>query len=350
MIANKDCRFDFSTEVRPVCCRIVMIVTLIGLDGDIVGAQGRSDRPSLIPLPAAVPAPIDQPVTPEKVELGSLLFFDPRLSGDNRMSCATCHVPEKSFSDGLRLGKGHADKSLRRNTQSLLNVGFYPLLFWDGRARSLEEQALAPIESADEMHQDLHALERELNAVPGYRSRFQSVFSTDVTRRGIAQALAAFQRTLVSRRSPFDRYLLGEKAALSDEALQGLELFQGAAGCVRCHHGPLLSDNKFHRIGIGLDDDGLGAVTGNREDKGKFRTPSLRNIAETGPYMHNGSRASLSEVVIHYYRGVPAAADDGLPLDIAPLSGQSFSEVSALVAFLESLTGEAVAIERPELP
>jgi cytochrome c peroxidase len=266
------------------------------------------------------------------------------------MSCATCHVPEKAFADGLRRAKGANDKELARNTPTLLNVAFFERFFWDGRAETLEQQALAPIESPDEMDQDLDELENELNAVPGHVEQFQGVFGTRVTRGGIAQALAAFQRTLITGPSPFDRYLAGDKRALSASARQGLELFQGSAGCVRCHQGPLLSDGNFYRLGVSLQDEGLAGVTGRKEDTGKFRTPSLRNIARTGPYMHDGSLGTLDDVVTFYYRGVPTTFRDGLPLDIHPLSGQSFSEIPDLVEFLKSLTGEPPQITVPSLP
>jgi cytochrome c peroxidase len=266
------------------------------------------------------------------------------------MSCATCHLPDKAFGDGLAKAKGHGDKTLARNTQTVLNVGFYQRYFWDGRAKTLEEQALGPIQSPDEMHQDLGELEKELNGVPGYVEQFQKNFGTGVTRDGIAKSLAAFQRSLVTKPSPFDRYLAGDKSALSAEAKQGLELFEGSAGCIRCHQGPLFSDSKFYRLGIAHQDDGLAAVTGKQEDKGKFRTPSLRNVSETGPYMHDGSKKTLFEVVEFYYRGVPSKTSDGQPIDVESLSGQSFSEIPALVAFLESLTGEAPKVDPLDLP
>lgn len=322
-----------------------------GLLIGVVTSKAQEGKPKpLMPLPETVPAPKDNPTTPEKVALGKQLFFDPRLSGDNRMSCATCHLPEKAFGDGLARGKGHGGKTLARNTPSLLNAGFYERYDWDGRAKSLEEQALGPIQSPDEMNQDLAELERELNAVPGYVEQFQKVFGTKVTRVGIAKSLAAFQRTLVTKPSPFDRFLAGDKKALSAEAKLGMELFEGSAGCVRCHQGPLLSDNKFYRLGVSFKDEGVGALTGKKEDKGKFRTPSLRNIDQTGPYMHDGSRRTLWDVVEFYYREVPTKPSDGLPLDVQPMLGQSFSEIPALVAFLESLTGEAPKVEPPDLP
>ncbi|QDU98997.1 cytochrome-c peroxidase [Lignipirellula cremea] len=308
------------------------------------------DKPALVPLPAAAPSPRENPTTPAKVALGRQLFFDTRLSGDNRMSCASCHLPDKAFADGLPRSAGNAGQELTRNTPSLLNVAFFERLFWDGRSKSLEEQALAPLQSPAEMNQDLDELEKELNAVPGYRRQFQDVFQSPVTRRGVAQALAAFQRTLVTQPSPFDRYLAGDEEALSDEAKRGLELFTGAADCVRCHQGPLLSDGKYYRLGVSFIDEGRGGVTGAATDKARFRTPSLRNIAQTAPYMHDGSMKTLYRVVEYYYRDAPSSSRPGRELDIRPLTGQSYSEIPAIVAFLESLTGEAPRITAPDLP
>ncbi|MEX0702352.1 MAG: cytochrome c peroxidase [Planctomycetales bacterium] len=313
-------------------------------------APEEAESPPLVPLPRAVPDPKENPATPAKVALGKQLFFDPRLSGDDAMSCATCHLPEKGLADGRPHGVGRKEKPLARNTPGLWNVGFHASFFWDGRAATLEQQALAPIESPEEMNQDLDELERELNAVPGYARQFREVFGTAATREGTARALAAFERTLVAGPSPFDRYLAGEEQALSAEARRGLELFRGEAGCVRCHRGPLLSDGKFYRVGAGFRDAGRGGVTGKKEDRFAFRTPSLRNVAETAPYMHDGSRETLTEVVTFYFREVPAAAPDGLPLDVDPLLGQSFSDIAAVVAFLESLTGETPRIDPPRLP
>lgn len=303
----------------------------------------------MAPLPRTVPAPKENPTTPEKVALGKLLFFDPRLSGDNKMSCATCHRPDKSFSDGLALAKGAGGKTLKRNSPSLLNVGFKTTLFWDGRVKTLEEQALLPIQAADEMNQDLDELEKELNGIPGYVKQFQAVFGTNVTRNGIAKALSAFQRTLVTGPSPYDRFLAGEKVALSAEAKRGMELFFGDAGCVRCHQGPMLSDEKFYRLDSSSD-KGRGMVTGKKEDNYKFRTPSLRNVASRQAYMHDGRYRSLGDVLFFYFRGVPASGPDGLPLDIESLQGVSFMEISDLLAFLEALTGEEPKMMPPELP
>jgi cytochrome c peroxidase len=315
----------------------------------VAESQEHRSANSMILSPLA-PAPADNPITSDEVELGKQLFFDPRLSGDNTMSCATCHLPEKGFADGLPKAKGRGGRQLARNTPGLLNVGFYPSYFWDGRASSLEEQAIVPIQSPEEMNQDLNELERELNAIPGYVAQFRSVFGTPVTRQAIARALAAFERTVVSRDSPFDRYLAGDKSALSEEARQGWELFKGDAGCIRCHRGPNFSDGKFYRLGTTFTDKGRGAITGDRRAFYAFRTPGLRDIARTAPYLHDGSMETLTKVVEFYYRGIPTLSPDGQPLDVEPLLGQSYSEISAIVAFLESLTGDPRPVSKPTLP
>lgn len=315
----------------------------------VVNPSRAEDLTKLVPLPTKVVAPENNPTTPEKVALGKQLFFDARLSGDNTTSCASCHLPEKAFSDGLATGKGRDGKPMRRNTPSLLNVGLFTSFFWDGRAKTLEEQALAPIESPDEMNQSLQELERELGQIAGYVEQFQRVFGTKPTRDGVAKALAAFERSLLSEQPPFDRYLAGEKDALADEAKRGLELFTGEAGCISCHNGPLLSDGNFYRLGVSSSDNGREQVTGVEQDRMRFRTPSLRNVAQTAPYMHDGSHKTLTSVVEFYYRGVPPAVG-GLAPDVESLRGRSYSEVSDLVAFLESLTGEPPKITRPILP
>jgi cytochrome c peroxidase len=338
-------------------CRALLVIgtcvtMLLPVPPGLVVTQARARRASeklMAPLPRTVPAPKDNPTTPARVALGKLLFFDPRLSGDDRTSCATCHRPDRAFGDGLPRAKGAGGKTLRRNTPSLLNVGFYSTFHWDGRARSLEEQALLPIRAADEMNQDLARLETKLNAVPGYARRFRDVFGTGVTRDGIAKALAAFQRTLVTGPSPYDRYLGGDKKALSLEAKRGMALFFGDAGCGQCHRGPLLSDEKFYRLGVSHD-KGRGLVTGKAEDDYKVRTPSLRNVARTGPYMHDGSYRALNDVLFFYLRGVPKSGPDGLPLDVESLQSVTLSEMPDLLAFLEALTGEEPKIAPPKLP
>jgi cytochrome c peroxidase len=196
-------------------------VCLIVFVSSLSLAEKPDTESELVPLPKKVTAPKDNPTTPAKVELGKKLFFDPRLSGDNKMSCATCHMPDKAYSDGLALSPGADGKLLGRNTQTCLNVGFFETFFWDGRAASLEQQAVGPIQSTVEMNQDLDELETELAAIPRYVTEFKEVFGTKPNKDGIARALAAFQRTLVTEASPFDRFLAGEKDALSVEAKEG---------------------------------------------------------------------------------------------------------------------------------
>ena len=213
-----------------------------------------------------------------------------------------------------------------------------------------ERLALGPIQSTVEMNQDLDKLEAELAAIPGYVTEFKEVFGTRPNKDGIAKALAAFQRTLVTEPSPFDRFLAGDKEALSAEAKRGLELFRGDAGCTECHNGPLLSDGKFYRLGVSFKDEGRAKITGKKEDRYRFRTPSLRNIAETGPYMHDGSQKTLDDVVTFYFRGIPDSGPDGLSLDTTSLDGVSFSDIAPMVEFLKSLSGKAPKITPPKLP
>ena len=312
----------------------------------LLSLPGQAEEKTLEPLPAVAPAPDDNPTTEERVALGRRLFFEPLLSGDNSMSCATCHAPEKGFGDGVSLGKGAGGRELARNSQTVLNTGFFSSLFWDGRAASLEEQALGPITSPDEMAQDVDELVDELAAIPSYVAEFKRVFGREVNVDDIARALAAYQRKLITLNSPFDRYLAGDEDALSPAAKQGLALFRGDADCIRCHNGPLLSDGKFYRVGVNNTDVGRAAVTNDPKDRYRFRTPTLRNVAETGPYMHDGSMETLFDVVEFYYRRVPQSGPEGTTLDIESLLWQSYSEIDLIVAFLESLSGELPAQAR----
>ncbi|MCI0389774.1 MAG: cytochrome-c peroxidase [Acidobacteria bacterium] len=338
-------------ESRLFCAILLSFGIGLAMQAYLPTVQSQEPGKKTLPvLPPTALSPADNPTTSEKVALGKQLFFDSRLSGDDSRSCASCHISEKAFADGLPRAKGDGGKELHRNTPALLNAGFYSAYFWDGRAGSLEEQALFPIQAPDEMNQDLPALEKELNAIPAYVAQFQAVFGSRITAANIAKALAAFERTLVSRNSPFDRYLAGDKDALSEEAHRGWELFRSDAGCIRCHSGPNFSDSKFYRLGTSFTDKGRGAITGDKRAFYAFRTPGLRDVARTAPYLHDGSMETLSQVVEYYYRGAPIQSPDGLPLDIAPLLGQSYSEISAIVAFLESLNGEIPQVSPPRLP
>ena len=300
---------------------------------------------------APVPIPPDNPQSDAKVALGRQLFFDPRLSLDNTISCATCHRPEDAWANHQPVDTGIGGRQGTRNSGTVLDAAYMKFQFWDGRATSLEEQALGPIHNPVEMGEELQRVVQKLQAIDVYRAEFTSVFGTDVTTEGIALAIAAFERTVVSGPSPYDRHLAGDRTAMSDAAIRGQRLFDGRAGCRACHAGALFSDQSFHNIGVGMDrekpDVGREAVTGHPADRGAFKTPSLRNVALTWPYMHDGSAATLAEVVEFYDRG--GVPNPTLDVRIRPL-GLTADEQADLVAFLRALTGTQPHIMRPRLP
>jgi cytochrome c peroxidase len=270
-----------------------------------------------------------------QVELGRRLFFDARLSRDGSMSCATCHDPRKRFSDGRAVAPGRNPVRVKRNTPALLNLEARAPYFWDGRASTLEEQALIPLTDPNEMARELSSLERELAADPQYAALFQQAFgSLGVTRVTLARALAAFERTLVSTGSRYDRYLAGDSSALTEEEVRGLRVFTGKGECTTCHDGPLLTDNGFHNIGVAGDDPGRREA--GASPRATFKTPSLRDVSRTAPYFHDGSAATLEEVIEHYARGGDPRAKGFR--DIHPLH-LSASEKRELAAFLRSLDG-----------
>ncbi|MEK4149136.1 cytochrome c peroxidase [Robertmurraya sp. FSL W8-0741] len=293
-----------------------------------------------------IPVPEDNEMTEEKIALGQMLYFDERLSGNNKLSCASCHAPGAGYGDGLATFIGFEGFEGHRNSPTIINSGYYKENFWDGRAGGLEEQALGPIQAEGEMNQNLDELIEELNAVPGYVDEFNKVFNDKITADNIAKAIATFERTIVVKDTAFDKYLAGDDDAISDEAKEGMKLFVGKASCISCHAGPLLSDHNYHNLGM-EGDDGRFAVTGNETDKGKFRTSGLRGIADTAPYMHDGSLATLEDVVNYYNTGGgahPNKSELMKPLNLTQ------EEVSYLVAFLESMSGDIPMVEKPELP
>jgi cytochrome c peroxidase/tRNA A-37 threonylcarbamoyl transferase component Bud32 len=301
-----------------------------------------------------VEVPGDNLLTAEKVELGKQLFFDKRLSADNSVSCASCHDPAKGWSDGQPRSVGVQGQLGRRSAPTLINVAYQKWLFWDGRAHSLEHQALAPVYDPGEMAMPGQAeLEQKLNAIPGYRAQFQEVFGTDVTAGNIAKAIAAFERTLVYGNTPFDRYEAGDKTALSPVAQRGRELFFNKAHCSACHAGPNLTDQAFHNIGIGVDADepdlGRYSVHGQVGNKFAFKTPGLRGISRHPPYMHDGSLPTLEAVVDYYDKG--GTPNDQLDEEIFPLH-LTPDEKRDLVTFLEEglVSPDYPSVQAPELP
>lgn len=280
------------------------------------------------------------------IELGRQLFFDPRLSKGDQFSCASCHVPELGFSDAQATSVGVSGTRLSRNTPHLFNLEPQGLMFWDGRAQGLAEQALGPISAPLEMGLPLGTLTAKLGEVPGYRDRFDRLFDDGLTAKNIALALAAFERTLLSNNAPLDRYLAGQKDALSPAQKRGMALFAGKARCHLCHSGPNLTDNGFHNVGLDSPDLGRYALTKVAVNRGAFKTPGLRNVELTAPYMHNGSLKTLRQVIEFYDQG-GAGHPNTSPM-IEPLN-LSEAEKADLLAFLNALS-DPLTVERPQLP
>jgi cytochrome c peroxidase len=298
-----------------------------------------------------VPIPADNPQTDAKIRLGAQLYFETRLSADNSVSCATCHVPATGWANNHPTDTGIKGQVGGRNSGTVIDAAYMSFQFWDGRAATLEDQALGPIQNPIEMGETLDSVVRKLNAIPGYRDQFRQVFGTDVTPDGIAKAIASFERTIISGPSPFDRFLEGETGALSPAARRGMDLFNGKAHCTPCHGGPMLSDQSYHNLGVGMDrpdpDLGREKVTKDPGDRGRFKTPTLRNIALTPPYLHTGGEKTLLDVVNFYDRGgVPNPDLDPLVMPLHLTQRQKLD----LVAFLEALTGPIPVVVKPDLP
>lgn len=280
-----------------------------------------------------------------RAELGRKLFFDPILSSDRTISCASCHKPEFAFADNAPVSKGVGGALGTRNTPSVMNSTARVSFFWDGRARSLEEQARFPIENPVEMNLPIEQALERLNADPYYSAEFQRLYGGPATVKSLGSALAAFQKTLETTNSPYDRYQLGDDDALSPAAKRGRLLFIDKANCATCHAGEDFTSDRFENIGLyngkELNDRGRGAITGLPQDDGMFKVPGLRNVALTAPYMHNGMFATLREVV-EYYNDPDRFVSDSINRDAKldkPL-GLTEDEIDDIVAFLESLTDD----------
>ncbi|MGL5538410.1 MAG: cytochrome-c peroxidase, partial [Aeromonas veronii] len=320
------------------------------------------------PLPA-VPFPADNPYSRAKVVLGQQLFFDKQLSKGRDISCASCHDPQKGWSDGLSVSVGHLGQKGNRNAPSILNSAFSSTQFWDGRVATLEEQSLHPIQNPIEMALSHDELLARLQASPDYQAAFATAFGDQgITLERIAKAIATFERTIISRDSDFERFVKGDSQALSDKALWGMHLYRTDGRCMNCHSGPLLSQHGFESVGLTyygrgkLEDRGRFLQTRNKADIGRFKTPSLRDVAFTGPYMHNGIFPILAQriggsvqgVVAMYNFGVtkwssgvgfPTGADQYDPFfpkasDHLHALGLSNDELDAIGEFLRSASAE----------
>jgi len=273
---------------------------------------GAGFKPEILALPAEpadyaplhgfqrMEIPADNPLTAAKAALGRQLYYDPRLSGDGKLSCYSCHVCEHGLTDGKALGKGAFDKSLTRSAPSMWNVGYHWALYWDGRAPTLEKQALAAWKGANMGASEPEKIAAQLQAVPGYAAQFTAVFGEPASADNVTKALASYMRTIVGGHTPWDRYQAGDAKAVSESARRGAEVFQ-RAGCAECHAGVLFTDLQFHNVGIGMEraepDLGRFKTTNAEPDRGAFKTPTLRDIAESAPYFHDGSAATLEDAV-----------------------------------------------------
>ncbi|MDR2284149.1 MAG: c-type cytochrome [Sphingobacterium sp.] len=299
------------------------------------------------------------------VVLGKMLFFDPRLSGSNQISCSSCHNPQTSWADKISTSVGHDHQIGKRNSISLLNVHARKTFFWDGRATTLEEQVKNPIEAHDEMAMDATKLPKKIYKIHGYRTLFKEAYGTDkITFDRIAQALAAFQMTISSRQSRFDRFLKGEHKMLNDQEIKGLHLFRTKARCMNCHHGQYFTDEDFHNIGLTYykrkyEDLGRYHVTDNPDDVGKFRTPSLRDVMNTAPWMHNGLFDNITGLLNIYNSGMQMntakpevkAKDPMAPVTdplMKPLK-LTKQEIQDVIAFLGAITATEYKMRRPEV-
>ncbi|MFD1771698.1 cytochrome-c peroxidase [Sphingobacterium suaedae] len=316
-------------------------------------------------LPKA-PYPTYNPYSKEKEMLGKLLFFDPRLSASKQISCSSCHDPQLGFGDGKSLAHGHGRRVGKRNAMTLYNVGHYTSFMWDGRATTLEDQILLPVQDSVEMHTDIPTMVAHIKEIDGYRPYFMDAFgSEDVTVQRIQYAIATFERGINSYPSKFDRFISGNETALNDTELLGMHLFRTKARCINCHNTPLFSDNKFHNDGQTLygtrqEDFGHYHLSGRQEDIGAFRTPSLRDVALTGPWMHHGNFPTLRDVVELYKLGNPAPIQRRVQVDEntrpihSPLLKKlnlSRDEVDAVISFLQALSSPVQRrIAEPMLP
>jgi cytochrome c peroxidase len=296
-----------------------------------VAATGiASSQPKLEPLTGAPPFPLGNPPTEAKIRLGEELFFDSVLSGNRRRSCSTCHKRELHFTDGLSRAWGLDESELSRKTPGLLNVGWQRSIFFDGRVKTLEEQVSKPLENHREMDLDPDEAVDRIRSDPFYVRLFADAFpAKEITFGLVAKAIASFERTLVSYDSDFDRYMLGDEAAMSPSAKRGMELFQTEAECIKCHNGPLFTDHEFHFTGVPERD-------GHEKRGTKYKTQSLRDSLRRYSYMHNGRMMNIRQVIEHYDGG--GSAPDGLEAEIRPL-GLAEHEKDDLVAFLRSLNG-----------
>ena len=332
-------------ETSVIAVQTVALIGLcatVGISRSDPKAEANSGRP--LGLDLYQPEPADNPATPDKVRLGRRLFRERLLSRNRSIACDDCHQPKRAFADGRVKAVGVYGRQGPRSVPTLINRAWGESFFWDGRTATLEEQVVLPIQAETEMDLTLDEAVVRLRQKRRYRKAFAAVFGREPNPDDLAHALAAYVRTILAGDSPYDRYLFGKADALSARELAGLRLFQGKANCSACHSGPTFSDERFHNTGIAWRDgswldEGRAIVTEQQEDRGKFKTPTLREVVRTAPYMHDGSLATLEDVVNHYANG--GRKNPYLDSELHPLT-LTDDEKDALEAFLRSLTGRVI--------
>jgi cytochrome c peroxidase len=324
--------------------RLLPIILLSALLGASPASAGQPADPAVISVladfvrPKTVPYPADNPYSAAKAALGEKLFFDTRMSGDGKRSCASCHAPASGWQDALPRNQGLDGLPLGRRTPSAQDGAWGELFFWDGRAGSLEAQALGPVQNPREMNQTLDGMVAVLSRDHEYHALFAAAFPEDprISPATVAKALATFERTLVSGATPFDLWVSGDADAMGEDAKRGFDVFVGPAGCVSCHSGWQFTDHAFHDIGLPGDDLGRGAVLNLPELNHAFKTPTLRDVASRAPYMHDGSIGTLEGVVEHYRSGIVQRPT--LSPDLPRIDKLTDGQIADLVAFLRALS------------
>jgi cytochrome c peroxidase len=333
---------NWMSLLRPIA------VSLLSLSMLSASAEQAPTPPLGLP---PVPWPGDNPYSAARVELGRNLFFDPRMSSNAKVSCATCHPPEHAFAGGDPPPRGVTGTPLRRRAPTLINRAYGRSQFWDGRAATLEAQINGPVTASDEMATTPQAAASAIASIQGYSPLFEKAFGDrQVTYDRITKAISSFERTILSGNSPYDRFVKGDKHALSPAAKRGLDIFERTGECSECHSGFNFTDEKFSGLGIGPDENppdlGLAAITGKRRDEGKFKVPTLREVVHTGPYMHDGRDSTLDDVLEFYRKGGKPGRD--LDSRIAPFFLDAPAKAN-LTEFLQSLSGEGwQQIKAPE--
>jgi cytochrome c peroxidase len=325
----------------------VRITLLLLLSFSPVSMRPENVQPTSSNFPAPrglppIPWPEDNPYSAARAELGKILFFDGRLSANGMVSCASCHEPDHAFAGSTPRSKGVTGKPGVRHVPTLVNRAWGKSQFWDGRAPTLESQVIFPVTDPDEMGMTAESVVQRLRGIQGYAALFAAAFGdSTINFERIANAIATFQRTIVSGNSPYDRYLAGDKSALTKQQKDGLDFFNKKGECAECHSGPNLTDEKFANVGIGMDqsrpDPGRGALTKKRSDFGKFKVPTLRDLARRAPYMHDGSIKTLSDALDIYAKG--GLPNPHLDTRLTPFYLDEQTK-QALLTFLDSLNGE----------